>query len=67
MTAVGLRENTIPAFLTLVKSDSKNFDERNIDEMLVKALIFVMYCSTFIHIANYLETLILFSGFTLND
>ena len=39
---------------TLVKPDSKNFDERNVDKMLVKALISVLYC-----------TLILLCGLTL--
>ena len=28
---------------TLAKPDSKNFDKRNFDEMLVKALVFVLY------------------------
>ena len=33
----------------MTKSDSKNFDERNMDEMLVKALIFVLYCMHILH------------------
>ena len=31
-----------------MKPDSKILDERNVDEMLVKMLTFVLYCSTFI-------------------
>ena len=38
----------------MLNFDSKTVDERNVDEMLVKALIFVLYC-----------TLILLGGFTL--
>ena len=29
----------------MTKPDSKTFVERNVDEMLVKALIFVLYCT----------------------
>ena len=31
-----------------MKPGSKSFDERSIDEMLVKSAYFVLYCSTFI-------------------
>ena len=43
--------------VTLVKSDSKNFDERSVDKLLVK--VHVLFC------INYLKMLILLSGFTL--
>ena len=49
--------------LTFMKPDSKNFDKRNVDEMLVKQLFIV----ALLYVANYFEALILLGGFTLKD
>ena len=37
-----VKPETLPCVVKLAKPDSKNFDERNVDKMLVKALIFVL-------------------------
>ena len=41
------------ALLNLVRSDSKIFDKRNVDEMLVKALIFVLYFAWWLYFERF--------------